>query len=184
MLTAAIAEGPSVPVAIDAEAFRTSALASGFQLGCGIIDGAIWCWGDEAWTATGHSSVPADVFGWTLDAPGRIAGPENFNAVAVSGAGVCGIDDAGAVLCASEAAPTLAPVPGLPAMLGIVVIPRLGWLSSTTSWYEWRPSSARNASSTQRDTTRCSSSSPPDPWRVPGDGSAPRRQIQSGPPGA
>jgi hypothetical protein len=119
-LTAAIAEGPTVPVAIDAEAFRVSALASGFQLGCGLIDGAIWCWGDEAWTATGHSSVPADAFGWRLDAPGRIAGPENFNAVAVSGAVVCGIDDAGAVLCASEAAPTLAPVVGLPPMQAIV----------------------------------------------------------------
>ena len=146
-LTAAIAEGPSVPVTIDAEAFRVSALASGFQLGCGIIDGAIWCWGDDAWTATSHSSVPADVFGWRLDAPGRIAGPGNFNAVAVSGAVVCGIDDAGAVLCASGAEPTLAPVAGLPPMQSIVGTHGDDWVfcgldaASSEAWC-WQPSTA------------------------------------------
>lgn len=119
-LTAAIAEGPTVALTISAEAFRVSALASGFQLGCGLVDGAIWCWGDEAWTSSPHVSVPADAFGWRLDAPGRIAGPEDFTAVAVSGAVVCGIGDAGAVFCASETAPTLASVAGLPPMQSIV----------------------------------------------------------------
>ena len=119
-LTAAIAEGPDMTLSIDAEAFRVTSLASGFQLGCGLVDGAIWCWGEAAWTSSEHVSVPADAFGWRLDAPGRIEGSADFTAVAVSGSAVCGIDEQGAVLCASGAAPALAAVAGLPPMRSIV----------------------------------------------------------------
>jgi hypothetical protein len=118
-ITAAIAEGATETMSILAEAFRVSSLAAGFQLGCGVVDGAIWCWGDDAWTSTGHVSIPADVFGWTLAAPGRVDGPDNFTAVAVSGSTVCGIDEAGDVLCATESAPLLSPVALLPPMQSV-----------------------------------------------------------------
>jgi hypothetical protein len=119
-ITAGVADGPTETMTIRAEAFRVSALAAGFQLGCGIVDGAIWCWGDDAWTSTEHVAIPADIFGWTLAAPGRVDGPDDFTAIAVSGSVVCGIDDVGDVLCAEESAPLLSPVPLLPPMRSIV----------------------------------------------------------------
>ena len=121
-LVAGIAEGSTVSIEVTAEAFRVDRLASSSRFACGLVNGAIWCWGDDAWTGTEHVSVPPDPFGWSsaLDAPGRVDGPSNFVDLAASGSTVCGLDDAGAVRCASPTATTLAEIADLPAMRLIV----------------------------------------------------------------
>ena len=110
----------SLVLQVAGNAFWVEQLASSAFLGCGLVEGEIWCWGKDAWTSTGYVSIHPTSTGWTNAAPGLVSGPANFTAIAASGGTVCGLDDAGAVLCASESAPALAPLAGLPAMSSIV----------------------------------------------------------------
>src|SRR5690606_31599431 len=53
-LVVGIAEGSTVTAEVTAEAFRVDRLASSSRMACGLVDGAIWCWGDDAWIGTEH----------------------------------------------------------------------------------------------------------------------------------
>jgi hypothetical protein len=121
-LVAGIAEGETVTVEVDAEPFRAEQVATSSRFACGLVDGAIWCWGDDSWTGTQHVSVPPDPFGWTdaLDAPGRVEGPSDFVEIAASGSTVCGLDGEGTVHCASPTSTALTVLAGPPPLRSLV----------------------------------------------------------------
>lgn len=101
------------------EAFRVDRLDSGFDVGCGLLGGAIWCWGKGFWGTTPPAS-DRELFGLEMSSPGWIDGTRGFVDVAVSGSSVCGLDDKGEVWCASENAQQMAPVSGLPSIRRVV----------------------------------------------------------------
>lgn len=113
------AAGSSLALQVTGEAFRADSIAAGASLGCGLVDGAIWCWGQDPWVGGEAVSIPPDPFGYRGDVPGRVSGPADFVALAVSSETVCGLDAAGAVLCASSESPVLAALAGLPTMRAI-----------------------------------------------------------------
>lgn len=95
------------------EAFRVDRLSSGFKLGCGLVGGALWCWGNDAWTTTAPVS-DRDQFGWTNSAPGLVDDTHDFVDLAVSALAVCALTATGAAWCADEEHPQIAAVSGLP----------------------------------------------------------------------
>ncbi len=100
------------------EAFRVDRLSSGFGMGCGLVTGAVWCWGQQFWAPTPPPS-DRDVFGWLNLSPGMVEGPQDFVDVAVSGSSVCGLNPRGDVWCANQAMP-MAQVGGIPPMRRVV----------------------------------------------------------------
>ena len=40
------------------EAFRVDRLSSGFGMGCGLVTGAVWCWGENFWAGTPPVKAP------------------------------------------------------------------------------------------------------------------------------
>ncbi len=101
------------------EAFRVDRLASGWGIGCGLVVGSLWCWGDTFWVRTSPPSN-RDLFGWLNLSPGLVDDTHDFIDVAVSGTSVCGLDRQQAVWCASRDAPQVATVSGLPPIRRVV----------------------------------------------------------------
>jgi len=103
-------------------AFQVDRLASSGRLGCGLVAGALWCWGGSFWART----APASLFATTLGPEGWSSGPglvdslHQFVEVAVSDALVCALDGQSAVWCARASAPHSALAAGLPPMRQIV----------------------------------------------------------------
>jgi hypothetical protein len=126
-------------------AFQVDRLAASGGLGCGLVGGALWCWGRGAWVRT----APASLFPTVPDPPGWSSGPgvvdsvHGFTEVAVSSEIVCALDGQSAVWCARASAPQVALVAGLPPMRQIVGA-STGWvvggafcglaLSDSTQW--------------------------------------------------
>ncbi len=97
------------------EAFRVERLASGWDIGCGIVAGATWCWGRGFWANTPPVS-DRDIFGWVGSSPGLVDATRGFIDLAVGLSSVCGLDDQGEMWCASQNAQQMAPVSGLPSI--------------------------------------------------------------------
>ncbi len=95
------------------EAFRVDRLASGFGMGCGLVDGSLWCWGEDFWVRTLPPSY-RDAPLWLNLSPGLVDDTHDFIDVAVSSYSVCGLDLQQEVWCAGRDAPQVAPVNGLP----------------------------------------------------------------------
>lgn len=100
------------------DVFRVGRLASEWRMGCGLVGGALWCWGRRFWANT----VPASIYqvDWHNFSPGLVDDTHDFIDVAVTAQFVCAVDHQGAVWCASEAAPQVAQVAGLPPIRGLV----------------------------------------------------------------
>ena len=103
-------------------AFQVDRLAASGDLGCGLVTGALWCWGRASWVRT----APASLFATTLGPEGWSSGPglvdslHQFVDVAVSNARVCARDGQSAVWCAHAGSPQVMPATGLPPMRQIV----------------------------------------------------------------
>lgn len=111
---ASVLEGGVAEFHATGEAFRVERLASRWGLGCGLVDGVIWCWGDDFW-ASGDPVSHNGEFGWSDYGPVRVEGGSGFVDLALGGSFlVCGLDAVGSVSCASQSARELAPVVGLP----------------------------------------------------------------------
>ncbi|HET9294321.1 MAG TPA: hypothetical protein VFO06_08515 [Gemmatimonadales bacterium] len=100
-------------------AFRVDRLASSEAMGCGIVDGGIFCWGDEFWENTAPVS-DRQLFGWTNSSPGLVDDSREFIDLAVGSTSVCGLDDQHAVWCANANFPQVMHLDGLPPIRGIV----------------------------------------------------------------
>jgi len=94
------------------EAFRVDRLASAtIEMGCGLVAGALWCWGEDFWAPTpppSHHDVLVN------QSPGLVDDTHDFVDVAVGFLSVCGLDVQLEVWCATRDAPQVAPVNGLP----------------------------------------------------------------------
>ncbi len=101
------------------EAFRVDRLSSGYNMGCGLVRGALWCWGNGFWAYTPPVS-DRDVFGLLNSSPGLVDDTRDFIGVAVSGNSVCGLDIQQEVWCASRSAPQVASVSGLPPIRRVI----------------------------------------------------------------
>ena len=112
----------SVEFRSSGEAFKVDRLASSESMGCGLVGGALWCWGVSFW----GTSPPASLFATELDppgwssGPGRVDGATGYVDVAVSGSEVCAIDGQATAWCATPLAPGMAQIAGLPPIRGIV----------------------------------------------------------------
>lgn len=95
------------------EAFRVDQVAGGLLMGCGLVQGAIWCWGESAWVSPEPVSDP-NLNGWMVQSPGLVDSAHTFVSLAVAGQTVCGLDAAGAAWCASPASPAMTAVQGAP----------------------------------------------------------------------
>lgn len=104
-------------------AFRAEQIASAYALGCGLVDGAIWCWGDGF---SGSTTAPSEheAFGWRNLAPGLLNDSRTYTAVSVSAIMVCGLDVGQSAYCTSTIAgqQPLTLVPGLPPVRQIRVL--------------------------------------------------------------
>lgn len=130
--------GASVDFQAMGEVFRVDRLASDWRFACGLVDGALWCWGRYFWA----NNAPASIYGdlWDDFSPGLVDDTHDFIELAVTANFVCALDQQLAVWCASEAVPQVAQVAGLPPIRGLV---GRGWgparfcgiaVSDSTAW--------------------------------------------------
>ena len=130
-------QGAFVDFQSTGEAFRVDRLASSGELGCGIVDGAIWCWG-AFWANTAPVSYNDD-FGWSNSSPGLLDDSRTYVELAVAWDTACGVDEARAVWCMNYGFPEGVRVDGLPPVHGIVSTTfRTGFcaiaVSDSTAW--------------------------------------------------
>lgn len=102
-LRASSPAGDSVTFDVNASAFRVDAFDSDYKLGCGLLAGAIWCWGGQ-WGFNNSSSVAPLVQGF-LAGGGRAAelvdDSRQYTQIAVDGGGpaFCALDTGGKPWC-------------------------------------------------------------------------------------
>jgi Regulator of Chromosome Condensation (RCC1) repeat protein len=112
-------EGAFVDFESSGEAFRVDRLASSIYMGCGLVSGAIWCWGEGFWVnGAPVSNMPR--FGSFNLGPALVDNSRAFLDLAVGGNSICAVDDQLAVWCANGSFPQLMRVDGLPPVQGIV----------------------------------------------------------------
>jgi hypothetical protein len=98
-------------------AFQADRVDAGYGLGCGLVTGALWCWGNDSWVHSPPASDRPDPLGYdTTTSPGLLDDSHGLIDLAVSDNSVCGLDVQGITWCADADHPTLATVPGLPAI--------------------------------------------------------------------
>lgn len=129
------------------DVFRVDRLSSDWRLGCGLVSGALWCWGRYFWA----NSAPASIYEnhewplntWAIVSPGLVDDTHNFVDLAVTANVVCAVDHQEAVWCASEATPQVTQVTGLPPIRDLV---GRGWgparfcgiaVADSTAWCWW-----------------------------------------------
>lgn len=96
-------------------AFQAERVDAGSALGCGLVAGALWCWGNDAWVHSSPTSDRPDSFGYdSTTSPGLLDDPHGLIDLAVSDKSVCALDLQGSTWCADADNPTLAIVAGLP----------------------------------------------------------------------
>ena len=101
------------------EAVGVERLESAGDVGCGIVAGAIWCWGESYWAGTPPVS-DRDLFGWVGLSPGLVDDAHDYIDVAASGPSVCGLDAQQEVRCSSVFVQQMVSVSGLPPIRRIV----------------------------------------------------------------
>lgn len=98
-------------------AFQAERVDAGYGLGCGLVTGALWCWGKDSWVHSAPASDRPDPFGYdTTTSPGLVDDAHGWIDLAVSDDAVCVLDAQAMTWCADADHPTLAAVPGLPAV--------------------------------------------------------------------
>lgn len=137
------------------DVFRVDQLSSDWRLGCGLVSGALWCWGRYFWA----NSAPASVYEnhewpnlvWDNVSPALVDDSHNFVELATTARLVCAVEQQGAVWCASEDAPQMTQVAGLPPIRGLV---GRGWgparfcalaVADSTAWCWWSGNPAATA---------------------------------------
>jgi hypothetical protein len=96
-------------------AFRADRIDAGHALGCGLVTGALWCWGNDAWVHSPPVSDRPDPFGYdSTTSPGLVDDSHGLIDLAVSDSSVCALNRQGTVWCADADAPTMTLMPGLP----------------------------------------------------------------------
>ena len=101
--------------------FQTDHVTAGFQIGCGLVDGAVWCWGSDSWATTAPASN-VEIFGVESSAPGLVDDSRDYVELAVGLGTVCARAGDGVPWCATSSgpdAPLLAPLAGAPALSSI-----------------------------------------------------------------
>ena len=110
-------EDSSVTFQVTGEAFRVSQLDSDYGLACGLVQGDVWCWGQDSWVESDAvSEQPADVFVQHYNAPGLALGGQQLVKLAVAWQGGCGVNAAGTVHCFGSANNPFTALPSVPAM--------------------------------------------------------------------
>lgn len=132
------ATGASLTLTTIGRAFQVDRMDAGSGLGCGLVNGALWCWGNDSWV---HSPAPSDrpdPSGYdTTTAPGLVDDIHGFIDLAVGDQGVCALDEQGSAWCADAEHPDMAEVAGAPPLR---VITRAGMrfcglaASDSTAW--------------------------------------------------
>jgi hypothetical protein len=116
-LEAMTSEDSTITFLTTAEAFRVDQLDSDYGLGCGLVQGDVWCWGQDSWVESDPvSEQPSDVFDQDYNAPGLALGGQQIVRLAVSWPGGCGINGAGTVQCFASGNPAFTALPAVPAM--------------------------------------------------------------------
>ncbi len=149
-VTARASDTDTVTLSTVAEALRADHSAGSVAMGCGLVTGELWCWGDNSWTSAAPVSVrPNPPFGWLAPrAPGHVDGASGFTEVAVStNNSACALDGNGGVWCASASQPTLTKRTDLPPLRRLSGT-SWGWgtycglaTADSTAWC-WRQSEA------------------------------------------
>ncbi len=100
----------TTPMLVNAGPVKFTQLGVGFAMACGLaVDGAAYCWGEDFFesgnyhmlgigtTAPDRCGVTAAV--WCAKTPAQVIGGRTFTALAVRGAGACGLAPDGAAYC-------------------------------------------------------------------------------------
>ena len=118
-------EGGQAEFQSTGEAFRVDRLASTNSLGCGLVGGAVWCWGRGWWVPAAPPSFNPG-FGARSSSPALVDDSHGFVDLAVGGDAVCALDRVETVWCATRSGPLMAQQGGLPAMRTLSTN-QLGW---------------------------------------------------------
>jgi hypothetical protein len=118
-LRASTVLGDTVDFHVAGTAFRADKLASDGTMGCGLVGGALWCWGPGFWANTAPPSIgpprPPDTPFIDPDlSPGLVDDTHGFVDLAVAGSVLCGLDPHQSVWCTTGPAHQLVEVAGLP----------------------------------------------------------------------
>jgi hypothetical protein len=110
-------EDSAVTFETTGEAFRVDLLDSDYGLACGLVQGDVWCWGQDSWVESDPvSEQPSSVFDENYNAPGLALGGQQFTRIAVGWQGGCGVNGAGTVQCFGPVTPSFTAFPAVPAM--------------------------------------------------------------------
>ncbi|MEP7325770.1 MAG: hypothetical protein ABI836_07475 [Gemmatimonadota bacterium] len=108
-------EDTSVTFQTTGEAFRVDRLDSSHGLGCGLVQGDVWCWGYDSWVRSDPvSEQPSDPFTQDFNAPGLALGGQNLTQLVVGWPGGCGLNAAGTVHCFGPSTTPFAALPAVP----------------------------------------------------------------------
>jgi len=98
-------------------AFQADRVDAGYELGCGLVSGALWCWGISSWVSSPAPSDRPDPTGYApTSSPGLVDDTHGFIDLAVGDQAVCALDEQGITWCADLDHPEVAEVAGLPPM--------------------------------------------------------------------
>lgn len=114
----------AVTFAANGEAFRVDRLAADWRIACGLVSGALWCWGQYFWANAPPVSVyesGTPYYRWENVSPALVDDSHEFTDVAVSTDVVCARDVQAIVWCASAGSPVPTQVAGLPPIQGGLV---------------------------------------------------------------
>lgn len=98
-------------------AFQAERVDAGYGLGCGLVSGALWCWGNASWVHSPPASDRPDPVGYdSTTSPGLVDASLGLIDLAVGDNAVCALDKQGLAWCGDAESPVLATLPGLPAI--------------------------------------------------------------------
>lgn len=110
--------GEAIDFQVSGAVFSVDQLAASGSLGCGLVEGVVWCWGSGFWASTAPSSVPEA--GGPGFAPGILDASRRYVDLAVAQSAVCLLDTAGHVWCADDLAHEVTERNGVPPLRRIV----------------------------------------------------------------
>ena len=98
------------------DVFRVDRLSSGWKIGCGLVQGALWCWGNGVMVGGGPPPSVDTTWGSGGGGPALVDDTRDFVDLTTGWVSVCVADAQLAVWCAGNGQPQLTSVNGLPPM--------------------------------------------------------------------
>lgn len=122
VLRASTVDAAAVTFSTTGTAFVVDQLVATASTGCGLRDGAPWCWG-EGYGVDPIGPSDRQRLGWANTSPVQLEAPTFLADLSLSANSLCALDLQGGAWCADSGTTQLSLVPGLPALRALTAAP-------------------------------------------------------------